>query len=42
MAELLTIKETADYLNVSQDTLRKWDRSGKLKGTIYLLSKRTA
>ena len=31
MAELLTIKETADYLNVSQDTLRKWDRSGKLK-----------
>jgi putative resolvase len=31
MVELLTIKETADYLNVSQDTLRKWDRSGKLK-----------
>ena len=27
MAELLTIKETADYLNVSQDTLRKWDMS---------------
>lgn len=31
MVELLTIKETAEYLNVSQDTLRKWDRSGKLK-----------
>ncbi|MCK9543838.1 MAG: IS607 family transposase [Novosphingobium sp.] len=30
MWKLLNIKETASYLNVSQDTLRKWDKSGKL------------
>lgn len=30
MGKLLNIKETANYLNVSQDTLRKWDKSGKL------------
>lgn len=30
MAELLTIKQAATYLNVSEDTLRKWDKSGKL------------
>lgn len=30
MRKLLNIKETASYLNVSQDTLRKWDKSGKL------------
>ena len=30
MGKLLNIKETASYLNVSQDTLRKWDKSGKL------------
>ena len=30
MGNLLNIKETASYLNVSQDTLRKRDRSGKL------------
>jgi putative resolvase len=29
-SNLLNIKETSEYLNVSQDTLRKWDRSGKL------------
>lgn len=27
---LLNIKEASDFLNVCQDTLRKWDRSGKL------------
>lgn len=31
MGRLLSIKEAAEYLNVSQDTLRKWDRSNKLK-----------
>ena len=31
MGKLLSIKETASYLNVSQDTLRKWDRANKLK-----------
>jgi putative resolvase len=31
MEKLLSIKETAEYLNVSQDTLRKWDRANKLK-----------
>lgn len=30
MGKLLNIKETASYLNVSQDTLRKWDKNGKL------------
>ena len=31
MGRLLTIKDTASYLNVSQDTLRKWDKADKLK-----------
>ena len=31
MGKLLSIKETAEYLNVSQDTLRKWDKANKLK-----------
>lgn len=30
MEQLLTIKQAAQYLNVSQDTLRKWDVTGKL------------
>lgn len=30
MSKLLTITEAADYLNVSQDTLRKWDKANKL------------
>ena len=29
--ELLTIQETADILKVHVETLRRWDRSGKLK-----------
>jgi excisionase family DNA binding protein len=28
--DLLTIGQAAEYLNVSQDTLRRWDASGKL------------
>lgn len=31
MGRLLSIKDTASYLNVSQDTLRKWDKADKLK-----------
>ena len=31
MGRLLSIKDTASYLNVSQDTLRKWDKTNKLK-----------
>ena len=27
----MSIKDTASYLNVSQDTLRKWDKADKLK-----------
>jgi len=28
--ELLTIREAAEFLGVSIDTLRRWDKSGKL------------
>ena len=31
MGRLLSIKDTASYLNVSQGTLRKWDKADKLK-----------
>lgn len=31
MGKLLKMKEAAQYLNVSQDCLRKWDRANKLK-----------
>lgn len=30
MAELLNIGQAAKYLNVSVDTLRLWDKNGKL------------
>jgi excisionase family DNA binding protein len=30
-AELLTIKAAADVLGVSEQTLRRWDRAGKLR-----------
>ena len=29
--EFITIKEAAEILSVSRDTLRRWDRAGKLK-----------
>jgi len=29
--EFITIKEAAETLGVSRDTLRRWDRAGKLK-----------
>ena len=31
MGKLLKIGEAAQYLSVSQDTLRKWDKANKLK-----------
>lgn len=30
MSKLLTIRQASEYLNVSVDTLRKWDKLGKL------------
>ncbi len=30
LSDFLTVGEAAVYLGVSQDTLRRWDRSGKL------------
>lgn len=29
--EFITIKEAAETLGVSRDTLRRWDKAGKLK-----------
>ena len=31
MGKLLKMGEAAQYINVSQDCLRKWDRANKLK-----------
>ena len=36
--KLLKIREAAQILNVNPETLRRWDRSGKLKAII--ISKR--
>lgn len=36
--KLLKIREAAEILNVNPETLRRWDRSGKLKAII--ISKR--
>lgn len=33
MSDFLTISEAADFLGVSAETLRRWDRSGKLVAT---------
>ena len=30
MNKLLNIREAAEYLNVTQDCLRKWNKNGKL------------
>lgn len=30
MSNLLTLKQASEYLNVSKETLRRWDKSGKL------------
>ncbi|MFH1428776.1 MAG: helix-turn-helix domain-containing protein, partial [Candidatus Margulisiibacteriota bacterium] len=31
MKELYELKEVADILSVSKETLRRWDKSGKLQ-----------
>ena len=31
ISEYLRVSEAAEYLGVSRDTLRRWDRSGKLE-----------
>jgi len=33
LPKLLTIKQAAEVLNVHTETLRRWDKSGKLKAT---------
>jgi len=38
LPNLLKIREAAQILNVNPETLRRWDRSGKLKAVI--ISKR--
>lgn len=38
IVRLLKIREAAQILNVNPETLRRWDRSGKLKAII--ISKR--
>ena len=34
VVKLLKIREAAEILNVNPETLRRWDRSGKLKAII--------
>ena len=34
LPKLLTIRQTAEVLNVHVETLRRWDKSGKLKAII--------
>jgi len=31
LKDYMTIRDAADFLGVSPDTLRRWDRSGKVK-----------
>lgn len=31
MTQFMKIKDAAEYLNVTEQTLRNWDKSGKLK-----------
>lgn len=37
--DYLTIADAAKYLNVSSQTLRRWDEEGKLKPVRHLASK---
>lgn len=37
--EYLTVKQAAAYLGVSPNTLRNWDRSGKLKASRHPINK---
>ena len=33
MNEYMTLSETSDYIGKSKETLRRWDREGKLSAT---------
>ncbi len=33
LSEYLTVRQAADLLGICSETLRRWDRSGKLKST---------
>lgn len=37
--ELLTIKAAAEMLGVSEQTLRRWDKAGKLKPTRHPMNR---
>ena len=37
--DYLTVGEAADFLGVSKDTLRRWDRAGKLKARRHPISR---
>ena len=37
--EYLTVSEAAEVLGVSKDTLRRWDRAGKLKARRHPITK---
>jgi excisionase family DNA binding protein len=34
MERLLTVAEIADYLDVTEETVRRWLRSGRIEGTL--------
>ena len=38
ISEYLKIREAAEYLGVSKDTLRRWDAAGKLKARRHPVS----
>ncbi len=38
LSDYLTVKQAADYIGVCAETLRRWDRSGKLKGIRHPLN----
>ena len=38
MEKYLTVKQAADILNVSPETLRRWDNSGKFKSLRHLIN----
>ena len=39
ISDYLSVKDAAEYLGVSKDTLRRWDRKGKLKAYRHPLNK---
>ena len=39
LSDYMRIREAAEYLGVSQDTLRRWDRAGKLTARRHPVSR---